>query len=326
MGLEVFDYEGVLGAPEEAITWLVPTLIPAPSRVLLHGSRATFKSFLVLQLCLDLAAGASVWGAFPPLPSVRTLLFQGEGGRPQWFKRVREMARYYSAALPFWTVHSLQTKLNSAAGLKEATAIVKFVAPQLIAVDPAFKWFSGRENEAYEVQSWLDVLDGWVEEYKSTGLLVHHNRQQQRDFVPGEGSRVVDAGMDEARGSSKLPDWADVAITTKKQDGGVLLKPLKMRDDETPPAMKFRFEAGHMVLSHRADSDDTRLLSILKETGTLTLAGFMERVVKETSFSESTVRRMLERLANAGKLTLYNKGKRQIIAPLDAEVGEENED
>ena len=262
---------------------------------------------------------------FKAMPPQRVMLFQGEGGRSQWLKRLRGMARYYPEILPFFTVHSLQTKINSKEGLKLCEEALNIVMPKLIAIDPAFKFLSGNENESYQVQTWVDVLDSWVEEYKSTVLLVHHNRQQQRDFVPGEGTRIVDAGMDEARGSSKLPDWADVGLTTKRQEGGVLLKPLKMRDDEPPPAMKFRFEAGHMVLAHRADSDEQRVLAILKEGGTLTMAAFTERVIKETDFSESTIRRMVSRLDMSGKIKVVNKGKRSIVGLSDAEEGETDE-
>lgn len=291
-----------LGTPD----WLIPEILERGGGGLLHGGSRSFKSFWLLRLCLDLASQFPVMDIWPIPKPYRTLMLQAEGSKRAWRDRMVALRDSYPASIPFWSKHTLTEKLDTRAGqsmMAEALALVK---PDLVVVDPIAFFFTGSDSDPVQVQKWLDTVNVWREATGTAVILCHHDRQAIR-FPTRSGFQTLDAGMDEARGSTRLPAWADFVGQMRRVGDLTTLIVQKVRDAQDGQEFTFELKAGKMVLTERTTDLQKLILDVLRP-GPLFGAEVVRLVRKDTAFVDRTIRRTIERLISAGKIQRVSRG------------------
>lgn len=313
--LEPHTIDEWIAMEDEEVEWLVQDVMPKRGRIILHGASQSFKSFAAAQLCADLAAGVSPWGAFPPATSpVGTLLLQGEGGKPAWRKRMVALRQHYdSPALPFYSSHSLQDKLTDPPVYRVVCEYIETIEPELVVVDTRAKWLEGDENESTDVIRWTDILDRIADAYRTAVALVHHDGKPRRQY---DLSGNLASETTDIRGSSHFLSWADVAIHMQAKGSGrnkvATMCFEKTKDSATPDEVRFQLLDGRLVLAEKADKLTHAVLRALEE-GVMTQPDLVLKTQAETGLSQSHIYRLLADLEKSGQITVYREGKTHTV-------------
>lgn len=286
-----------IGTPD----WLIPGLLEKGAVGLVHGSSQSYKSFFLLRLCLDLAAGYSVLDIFPPAPARPTLLFQAEGSRRAWKQRMVNLRADYPSGIPFWSRHTLTEKLDSPAGDKRMLAALDLVKPSLLVIDPLAAFFAGSDTDETAIKRWIDVVNGWRVAADCAVILCHHDRQPFRFAAKGGGLNTLDAGMEEARGRGNVKAWTDLAIGMRRKDDITTVRIEKVRDAPIGQEFSFKLVGGKLVLSDRADAVEIAIRTALVK-GDQWLADVSRDVTSATGAQDRTIRRAVERMIERGEV------------------------
>lgn len=290
-----------LGPPD----WLVQGLLERGSGGFIHGQPGSFKSFLLLQLGLDIAAGQApltIWQAAPPKP---VLLMQAEGTRRAWRDRIR--AQGHPRGVPFISEHRLDLKVDSRAGRREMWTALERHHPALVIIDPLKNLMSGTDGDPIAIERWITLWNDWRQHFGCAVLIGQHDRQAQHYYDKAKGKLATSSfGVEELRGRTELIGWADLIVALKKRDNVATLTIEKVRDVPVGAEYQFRLEHQRLVLVGRSDTVVEWLLDRLGDEQ------HQSEVVKqcqaETGASERTVRRHIVEMLSDGLLEQRMEG------------------
>ena len=287
--------------------WLIPGLLERGGGGLVHGSTQSYKSFLMLRMCLDLAAGLSVLDIFPVTAPRPTLLFQAEGSVRAWRRRMLNLRDDYPSGIPFWSRHTAVDMFDSPSGDARMRAALERVRPDLLVLDPIADFFDGSDTDQVSVQRWLRVVNGWKTDFSCAVVLVHHDRQPLR--FPSQGKMtVVDGGLEEVRGNTRLIGWPDVVLGMRRKLDVTTVRVQKVRDAEHGQEFDFRLVSGKLVLGGRTDLLAVAILAAV--VGEVWQADVMHSVEAGTGMGGRMVRRAIDKLVTSGELVRFTMGGR----------------
>jgi len=154
---------------------------------------------------------------------------------------------------------------------------------------------------------------------------MHHDRQNRTFMYQGK-FLTENRGMDEARGLSDLPDWADFMARTTKVRGLGHFQVEKVRDREAPDhAYKYRWESGLMVAADAESAIRSLLIDLVVQSKSgVGRGGLVTRVATETNLSARQVRRHLDDLVENNYLLLEESPKNRNRVLITIPTGPEN--
>lgn len=212
-----------LRAQARSVSWLVKHTIPAESLGVMFGGSGTFKSFLAIDLALHVAHGLP-WLGRKTKPGT-VLFIAAEGGSGVWRRIVawhRERHLKWDAA-PIYVLPIAVDLKNDAALVAEAASRLG-VTPALVVIDTLAQTFSGEENSAAEISTYLRELGLWFRAAWQAAVLVVHHTGHQATERP-RGSSAIRANVDCMFGVHR--DEAEMIATLEciKQKDGELFEP-----------------------------------------------------------------------------------------------------
>lgn len=217
-------------------------ILPCSGKLFMAGSPKSNKSFLMLNIMLDIARGrrlfdASYGNGTPvlPVPQPRRVLYlEMEMGEQGLLERLRGTeghpgiaAGIHAEGLPLF-IQSRDTamRLDTREGRDYIESLVKDIHPEVIVFDPFAKFNLSNENDSQEMGALMRVADHIIEDHKTAVVFVHHIGKQDPD--PAKQKR----GGDRMRGSSALYGDLDT-----------LLEVTRLSSEHTPePVLKLSFE------------------------------------------------------------------------------------
>lgn len=199
-------------------TYLIPSLLPDHSVVLLYGQPGSYKSFLALDIGLTLAAGQMGWGMSEADPRC-VIYVAGEG--PRSIARLRRPAwrtvRGLDAAVPFHLV----TNMPLAADFSQVAAFVASIKtqglhPGLVIIDTWARFVWGlNENDAKDAGLAVAALEYIKRELRCTVLVVHHSGKDGEKGPRGSGAIL--AGVDATHEVIPHKETKVVAVYNRRQ-------------------------------------------------------------------------------------------------------------
>jgi len=182
------------------IKWLIKHWLQEQALIMVHGPSGGGKTFVVLDMCLHLAAGKSQWHGTKSNPcSVVYLAGEGHQGLRG---RIAAWKQHYKAGILNMWLSSGGTDLNTIEGYnKTRQAIISLPdTPKLVVVDTLHRFLLGDENSAQDAKTMLDACNALQQEFGCTVLLVHH-------------TGVSEDAQHRARGSSAWRGALDIEIS-----------------------------------------------------------------------------------------------------------------
>ena len=230
------------------IKWLVKHWIQQEALCMVHGPSGSGKSFLVLDWCMNIAAGVGDWnGNLAKQGSVVYLAGEGHAGlrgRIKGWKESREQDH-----LNMW-VSRTGTDLNTPGGYQRVVDNVRRLPerPDLIVVDTVHRFMAGDENSAQDVKTMLDACAGLMDDFGCTVVLVHH-------------TGVSDEAQHRARGSSAWRGALEIEISVQGPKGGKPGAIVQRKAKDSEMAMPMGFTLKQVELPGWVDEDGEQVTS-----------------------------------------------------------------
>lgn len=213
--------------------WLICDYIEAEKVVLFFGPPASFKSFVVIDMGLSIAAGHDWHGHKVSQGSVLYICGEGQSGI---HKRIMAWEKYHNQSSDNFLVSSSPVQILLENSLQEIETAAKNVIdialkPKLIIIDTLNRNFGdGDENSTLDMTRFIKGIDRLSHRLKCTIIIVHHSGL-------GDTNR--------GRGSSALLGAMDFEYSCKVENGLpggklVTLRSTKTKDHEPPESKVFQ--------------------------------------------------------------------------------------
>jgi archaellum biogenesis ATPase FlaH len=204
------------------VKWMVEQLIPAESIIALSGHPASFKTWLILHLAIQLTKGEKFFNQFAT--SVANVLIIDEESGTRLIKQRLEMLTN-DLYLPIY-FHSLENFKLSEESIAKIIAFCKEQDIKVVIFDSLVRIHTANENEAGAMASVVDFLKRLTKE-GLTVIFTHHHRKQS----------TKDAAFD-MRGSSDILASVDCHLAVKKKNHILTVQQTKLRYAEESKPFK----------------------------------------------------------------------------------------
>jgi hypothetical protein len=181
-------------------------LLDAGEKLLIVGESESGKSYLALQLALELARGGEWLGYSVTRPCTVSIL-QSEmsiGRYHQRYMKLRNNYKVRNLGIHITTTESL--KLDKPEGSDLFSQHVLDCEPDVIIFDPVRAFYSGDENASHAVEAWFESIAQAQTERPFSPVMVHHARKQSRGYSREVGTKAL------ARGSGLFTDRPSTVI------------------------------------------------------------------------------------------------------------------
>lgn len=215
-------------------------VLPCGGKLFLAGSPKSNKSFLMLNIMLDLVRGRRLFDAtykrgIPVLPVMqpwRVLYLEMELGEQGLLERLRGtegkpglLSGLEAEGLPlFIQPRDTAMRLDTPEGRDYISQLVKDTKPDVTVFDPFAKFNLSNENDSQEMGAVMRVADHLVEDYGTAIVFIHHIGKQNEDNPRRGGDRL--------RGSSALFGDLDTLIEVTR----------KSNEHHSEPVLELSFE------------------------------------------------------------------------------------
>jgi len=295
-----------LDLPQKESYWGDGLLEPSSISVIGGGSKIG-KTIFAFNLGLSLAQGSPFLG-FPINSPVKVLIIQQEVRDCSVQKRLKLMlANRKIPSDAFYYKGMGGLKLDTDTGIRQLHGWVKTLRPQVLILDPLYKFHNQNENSAQEMLRIVDALDNLRRMYGLSIVFIHHHRK------PQQGEQF---GAQQLRGSSVLFDYGDSYITLNyhKKGQDLLRVDFKLRNAESPPSLfiKRNSELWYEVVGgvgQKKIGVGVIVEAVKSLGGRASQKEVTEEVSKKQGVSEATVRRQIQEAIKLRAVIKEQSGK-----------------
>lgn len=322
----LMSYDSILNDPLPPVDWLVKGLLAVQDRALVYGEFGSYKSWLLLDLALHLAAGKTWLGTFD-VPRPRSVLYVDEEMN-EWMlrRRVNQLVTGAGLKLSNLPFHALScwglTFKPGRADVLLNELHSRGVDPDVIIVETLRRVLVGSENEAENVaEFWRRIKP--LQRAGKTFILSHHMRK------PSNASNNV---RYLASGSTDIIGGAETAFAITrdmKRKHVIEIACVKLRAGEEPSPYKvevvaddktatFRFLGWSKTKTAEADTQAVKALNVIQafllEGGNVSVrVKEIKAYVIPLGYPERTVERGLEIGTENGVLHKPQWGCYQVV-------------
>jgi hypothetical protein len=243
--------------------WLIKHQIGMNDVVVVFGASGTGKSFLVLDMAVCIASGIKFHGKGVTKTNVYYIAGEGNYGLDD---RLLGFFRHYVELGEHVNVHGFRSSEQPASLMSADNAklvaedIRQFERNQgpvgLIIVDTFHRNLGeGDENSAKDMATFLSNVDAYLKPFNATVLIVHHSGLNNTS---------------RARGSSSLRAALETEIMVETEGELMVVTNTKMKNRESPPALKFNL-LPIALGAYDVEIDDDTGLEVKEERKSLVL-------------------------------------------------------
>ena len=219
--------EQLLTRPVPAIPYIIGRgVLPVRGKMVIGGPPKANKSFIVLNMALNLVRGENIFGATfmnktPVMPvkrKWRVLYFEQEMGELGLQERFRGkdstigglITPAQSAGLElFLKSRDMSLRLDTDEGRKFIYHEVDTIKPDVVIFDPLAKFHLSDENSAQQMGAIMRAGDRLIENYGCAVVYIHHTGKENMEFPKRGGDRL--------RGSSAIFADCDTFIDVARK-------------------------------------------------------------------------------------------------------------
>lgn len=201
-------------------------LLPVGGKLILSGSPKANKSWVALNMILDLVRGRDIFGAYykdgravlPVLKPWRVLYLEQELGEQGLLERLRGKDEGHPGLTTGLNPDGLQLfvqprdtamRLDHPDGRVHIREIVEAVRPDVTVMDPFAKFNLLDENSSQDMGAVMRVADHLVEDFGTAIIFIHH--------VGKDSTENPRRGLDRLRGSSAIAADIDTMIEVTRK-------------------------------------------------------------------------------------------------------------
>jgi len=284
-------------------SWVVDKLIPEASITIISAAPAQYKTWVALDIAIQVACGRSLYGQFNT-KQTKVLIMDEESGLGRIRERLQKLGIASNTSIAVSSYNDF--KLNETSS-KRLIAYCKDTAVGLVIFDSLTRIHTGDENSAKD----MSAVMGDLKRFAQAGiavLLIHHNRK------PGQ---FGGGGANEMRGSGDILAACDVQISVKRKIGtntitvtqhknrdAANLAPFDLNVNSDEDRVWFEYIGNAPKRVNKAERTDEAIRKLIADNGSL----FQEQIIEglksiEGVGGEKMIPKRLKVLLESGELT-----------------------
>lgn len=215
--------------------WIVDRILPREAVGILAGPAGYGKSWLLLDLAIEMSRGGKWLDKFSTT-SGRILYLDEESSETLLRKRFKKLLKAKGLEEASVDVHlaiGQGLRLSELQSVERLRVLLKTINPTLVIVDSLIRVHSAEENSAKEMAEVFGVVKGLVREFKCSFLFADHQRK------PGHFNVSSDLLL---RGSTEKVAFIDSLLSLQRKENHLIVDHSKSRHDEAIPAFIVRLE------------------------------------------------------------------------------------
>lgn len=189
--MRMTDY--VKGYGGEGVSWLVDDWMPDKSITFLVSPPESYKTWLLLDLAVSVAAGVPFLGKYQVNNPGPTLIIQQEDSHAGLTDRLALIIEQKLNALPKlseseWAVPAMpdipvyvhpdrQLRFDNPKVLEEMEKQIAAIKPKVILIDPLYSTTASTDNYMADLANRMMVLKTWRDKYGCSFLIAHHSKK-----------------------------------------------------------------------------------------------------------------------------------------------------
>ena len=345
LSLTVESYSDVMGSLRSRPSWLVEGFWMRRSHGIVAGEPKSFKSTLTLDLAVSVASGMPFLGQYPVLESGPVLIIQNENADWIMKDRLEKIAankgvvgkatvkgrRLYGEwpqELPLHFINQQGFMLSDPAHQRIAEKLIEEYKPVLVFFDPLYLMFDGEINSAKELNPVLNWLLEIKNKYNTGVILIHHWNKGGTSARGGQrmlGSTTLHGWVESAwyiqvKGSSSGGEEDDEGITKTSGEPVSIVIEREFRGGGTRGKVEAALSMGdigdpsykvelkrHVGKGYTAATGEAKgqLLNYLEMTEDRVS---QRKLAEETGVGRKAIRKLLDELAEEGKVNITKEG------------------
>ena len=286
---------GTLGHDERQL--VEGGILPEKGCLVIGAPYKTGKSWLVAQAAVELATGKPFWGTYRVPNPLKILLFDAENGPSLVHERLDRVANYYGGVNGnLMVVCQTGARLDDPGGQARFMVTVQAFGPQVIVLDPLYRYHSADENSEQQMHPVLAFLSEIAELFGTALIVVHHANKAQYNGKPAPMS------PDRLRGSTVIPGWATSILMLKgdPMDGVEVLPTLRRGPPEN---FKLTLNEELGVFLPKDGALDGALVSYVRDVGgSIPMPDAKKWVAEVRDITEKQAGRLIEGVVQRGAL------------------------
>lgn len=211
-------------------------ILPVKGKMIIAGPPKANKSFVALNIALDMALGQCLFGAkykngtpvFPVTKPCRVLYIEQELGENGLKDRMRALLLANGldpSLLEFYVkTKDMSMRCDTPEGRAAISAEIAAVKPDCTFLDPMAKFHLSDENSAQHMGAVMRIGDRWIEEHHTALVWIHH--------IGKENAEHPKRGGDRLRGSSAIFADTDTLMEVKRKSAASNKEPILELDFE----------------------------------------------------------------------------------------------
>jgi hypothetical protein len=330
LALPVRSLETLLSKPLPPTDWLVEPLIANGNRVLVYGEWGSYKSWLLLDLALHLAAGKPWLDTFP-VPRARRVIYLDEEMSPRELQRrikLLALGAEIAEASNLQTASQVGFRFSRFGGHAPLLARLRAseIDPEVIIVESFRRVFEGNENSAEDVTAFWHAVAP-VAKAGKTVVLSHHMKKASPQYPTAardraSGSTDIMAGLDTAYAVTRnvYRDVSVVECTKAREFDEPDAFAVSMSGESVDHPVVLRYEglrAEFAAVASKADQTAPLIKAFLasQPDQTADWTAIVEHLVGK-GISERTAERVRPAMRRAGELVTAGKGRWRYVMPV----------
>jgi archaellum biogenesis ATPase FlaH len=217
------------------VDFVVKDAIPRESVTIIGGVPKMGKSWLLLDLALELGRGGKWMGLLPCAPS-KVLYFDEENAATLLSVRLRKLlkVKQFTPAFNVQFVIGQGINFSSPESVEKIRSKLTAFQPDVVMVDSLIRVHREEENSASEMATVFATIKKLTSEFKCSFIFADHEGKQAY-ARPGEEQKVVEPSPGDLRGTNEKTAFADVVFSFRKQAGIRMLYQTQARWAEALP-------------------------------------------------------------------------------------------
>lgn len=201
---KIYTIPELMAMRDDPDRWIIPNMIPAQGRVMVHGSGGSFKSTMLFDAAVAISSGGLLMEHFSVQKHGPVLLISTEGSIFDNKARITAHLRARNLAPSQVQMHYCQEPfmLDEPSDVAELDDIIGEIKPILVILDPLDSFFSGDENSAKETKPLRRAANDFIRKHNCAVALIHHNRKDSTEY----------------RGSTAWRGWIDSQLKVDRAD------------------------------------------------------------------------------------------------------------
>lgn len=326
--MKMVDY--VKGYGGDGVSWLVNDWLPDKSITFLISPPESYKTWILLDLAVSVAAGVPFLGQYEVLQTGPTLIIQQEDSHSGLTDRLALIVEQKMGAvakidgdtwqvpsmpdIPIYVHPSRMLRFDNKKVIEELEKQIEIIKPKVILIDPLYSTTASTDNYMSDLANQMMVLKTWRDKYGCSFVIAHHSKKNlDPDSTAREdswGSQFLNAFLEAGWQIRRNPKLAPNEIVVRRHS--------KVMGNQQPISLTFNISTKY-PMEYKVTSRQYEALSPAGETRQPAQANLLDMIqgesmtqadmVNKTGKGRSTISRQIRQLEAAGLVEKMPDGK-----------------